>query len=100
MESLKAENEAITKYQFNKEQIALSLPIFISRSFSLFLLTQRATRMMCHYQATPSFTDRVLDLFWGVDVSDWFMEAFQKSQLVAFFLHFINVTIVQYKQKC
>lgn len=36
MESLRAENEAITKYQFNKEQIAVSLCLFISRSFSLF----------------------------------------------------------------
>lgn len=62
MESLKAENEAITKYQFNKEQIALS----ISRSFSLFFLTRRAKRMMCHYQSTPCFTDRVLVSCGGV----------------------------------
>lgn len=32
MESFRAENEAITKYQFNKGKIALSLPLSISLS--------------------------------------------------------------------
>ncbi len=40
MESLRAENEAITKYQFNKEQIAVSLSLFISTSFTVFFLSK------------------------------------------------------------
>lgn len=36
MESLRAENEAITKYQFNKEQIAVSLSLSLSPALSLF----------------------------------------------------------------
>lgn len=36
MESLRAENEAITKYQFNKEQIAVSLSLYLSLALSLF----------------------------------------------------------------
>lgn len=34
MESLRAENEAITKYQFNKEQIAVSLSLLSSPPLS------------------------------------------------------------------
>lgn len=64
MESLKAENEAITKYQFNKEQIALSLPLYLLHSLSLsFLLFLRVKRMTCYYQSTPNFTARVLVLY-------------------------------------
>lgn len=66
MESLRAENEAITKYQFNKDQIAvplsfsLSLSLFISCSFyPVFPLSLRVKRMTRHYQSTPSFTARV-----------------------------------------
>lgn len=40
MESLRAENEAITKYEFNKEQIALSLPLYLLRSLPLLLFTK------------------------------------------------------------
>lgn len=36
MESLRAENEAITKYQFNKDQI--DVPLSFSLSLSLYLL--------------------------------------------------------------
>lgn len=42
MESLRAENEAITKYEFNKEQIALSL--FISRVLFLFSLFSKSEK--------------------------------------------------------
>ena len=66
MESLRAENEAITKYQFNKEQIAVSLSLFISRSFTLFFpppLSLRVKRMTCHYQSTPTLTAKVLVLY-------------------------------------
>lgn len=35
MESLRAENEAITKYQFNKDQIAVPLSFSLSLSLSL-----------------------------------------------------------------
>lgn len=34
MESLRAENEAITKYQFNKDQIAVPLSFSLSLSLS------------------------------------------------------------------
>lgn len=37
MESLRAENEAITKYQFNKDQIAVPLSFSLSLYLLLFL---------------------------------------------------------------
>lgn len=45
MESLRAENEAITKYQFNKEQIAVSLSLSsLSPALSLFFSVTKSEK--------------------------------------------------------
>lgn len=78
MESFRAENEAITKYHFNKKQIAVALPLFcslfISCLFSPFSL--KVKRIMCHYESTPSLATLVLILCeqregWPLGPFDW-----------------------------
>lgn len=44
MESFRAENEAITKYQFNKEQIAVSLSLSLSPALSLFFFLSKSEK--------------------------------------------------------
>lgn len=67
MESLRAENDAITKYQFNKEQIGHSLPLYLLHSL-LFFPSLSVKRMACHYRSTPSVTARVLALYQRAEV--------------------------------